>query len=259
MQNYPNDTIKTLMQRRTIRNFTKEAIDETTRNWLEQAAQQAPTSEYRHSWSAIRVTDPAVAGRLAEIGGEHYIAEAALLYVFVVDVHRNTQIVLENGVPEQNLTFKYPYSFFQGYQDAMLALSAMQIAAESLGLGVVTLGSVLNDVDATIAALELPQFVYPVLGLGIGHVEKAPQVKPSMPQAAQFFDNRYPESVNWKELLKEFDEETGKYVDLRHPDRTIPPFFNSITRHCTDRPTAEKRMIGPAQRQGFVMQDFLDL
>lgn len=45
MQNYPNDTIKTLMQRRTIRNFTKEAIDETTRNWLEQAAQQAPTSE----------------------------------------------------------------------------------------------------------------------------------------------------------------------------------------------------------------------
>lgn len=196
MQNYPNDTIKTLMQRRTIRNFTKEAIDETTRNWLEQAAQQAPTSEYRHSWSAIRVTDP---GGCGPSGGDRrptlHCRRRHWLYVFVVDVHRNTQIVLENGVPEQNLTFKYPYSFFQGYQDAMLALSAMQVAAESLGLGVVTLGSVLNDVDATIAALELPKFVYPVLGLGIGHVEKAPQVKPRMPQAAQFFDNRYPESV----------------------------------------------------------------
>ena len=254
-----NDTIRTLLQRRTVRNFTREPISEQTRDLLERAAQQAPTSEYRHSWSAIRVTDRAVAERMAQIGGQSYIAEAALLYIFVVDVHRNTQIVLENGVPERDLTLKYPYSFFQGYQDAMLALSAMQIAAESLGLGVVTLGSVLNDVDATIEALKLPQFVYPVLGLGIGHVEKAPEVKPRMPQAAQFFDNRYPESVDWKALLKEFDEQTGKYVDLRHPDRTIPPFFNSITRHCTDRPTAEKRMIGPAERQGFVMQDFLDL
>lgn len=258
MGTYPNKTIQSMLERRTVRHFTDEPVDEETRELLERVAQHAPTSEYRHSWSAIRIKDPAVAKRLAEIGGQQYIAETALLYVFVVDIHRNRQIVLANGVAEKDLTLQYPYSFFQGYQDAMLALATMQAAAESLGLGAVTLGSVLNDVDATIAALKLPSYVYPVLALGIGHVERAPQVKPRMPREAQFFDDCYPESVDWKALLQEFDKETATYVDLRHPDRPIPPFINSITRHCTDRATAEKKMIGPAERQGFRMRDGAD-
>ena len=249
----PNAVIEQLVSRRTIRHFTNEPIDETTRLWLERAAQQAPTSEYRNSWSAVRVTDRALAKKLAEIGGQPYIADAALLYVFVADQNRNEKIALGMGDAPEKIELNSPYALLQGVTDAVLAVSAMMTAADSLGLGCVALGSILNDVPELIRILNLQERVYPVLGLGIGHIAKAPAVKPRMPQTAQFFENTYPDKApeEWISELSEFDRESGTYVDLRHPDETIPPYFDSIKRHAVDEKAAKKAISEPVRQQGY--------
>lgn len=165
-----NATVDTLLERRSIRKFKSKPLGDDVIETLETVAQHAASSQFLNDWSAIRVTDPAAKKRLAEIGGQPYIATAPLLYVFVLDEHRNAAIASTKGVDTTSDTFTLngSYRYSQAQNDAVLALHAMETAAYSLGLGCVILGSLLNDVPALIDLLNLPEYTYPVLGLAIG-------------------------------------------------------------------------------------------
>lgn len=176
-----NATIETLLNRRSIRKFKDEPIDDDATATLETVAQHAASSQFLNDWSAIRVSDPAIKARLAEIGNQPYIATAPLLYVFVIDEHRNARIAQRKGIDPASDEFhlKYSYRFTQAQNDAVLALHAMETAAYSLGLGGVILGSLLNDVPALIDLLNLPEYTYPVLGLALGKPDQEPTLKPA--------------------------------------------------------------------------------
>lgn len=186
-----NATIEALLGRRSIRKFKDEAIDDDTRATLETVAQHAASSQFLNDWSAIRLTDPAIKAKLAEFGHQPYIATAPLLYVFVIDEHRNARIAERKGIDPASDEFhlKYSYRFTQAQNDAVLALHAMETAAYSLGLGCVILGSLLNNIPGLIDVLNLPEYTYPVLGLAIGKPDQNPTVKPRMPRTMQFFEN----------------------------------------------------------------------
>ena len=87
-----NATVDTLLERRSIRKFKPKPLPDDVVETLETVAQHAASSQFLNDWSAIRVTEPATKKRLAEIGGQPYIATAPLLYVFVLDEHRNAAI-----------------------------------------------------------------------------------------------------------------------------------------------------------------------
>lgn len=77
-----NATVDTLLERRSIRKFKPKPLSDDIVETLETVAQHAASSQFLNDWSAIRITDPAAKKRLAEIGGQPYIATAPLLYVF---------------------------------------------------------------------------------------------------------------------------------------------------------------------------------
>ncbi|NEG96971.1 NADPH-dependent oxidoreductase [Bifidobacterium sp. SMB2] len=248
-----NPTIATLLNRRSIRAFADESIPDDVVDTLESVAQHAASSQYLNDWSAIRVTDPDVAARLAEIGRQPYIAQAPLLYVFVLDEHRNARIAAAKGVDVDSdaFTLNGSYRFSQAQNDAVLALHAMETAAYSLGLGCVILGSLLNDVDGLIDLLKLPKYTYPVLGLAIGKPAQEPALKPRMPKSVQFFENEYPQSSD--ELLTtlaDFDADVHKYYDLRNTERPVDAFSDQIANNAVAN--MDGRTVGePAARQGF--------
>ncbi len=171
-----NATVDTLLERRSIRKFKPKPLSDDIVETLETVAQHAASSQFLNDWSAIRITDPAAKKRLAEIGGQPYIATAPLLYVFVLDEHRNAAIAASKGVEtaSDEFTLNGSYRYTQAQNDAVLALHAMETAAYSLGLGCVILGSLLNDVPALIDLLNLPEYTYPVLGLAIGKPDQDP-------------------------------------------------------------------------------------
>lgn len=162
-----NATVDTLLERRSIRKFKPKPLSDDIVETLETVAQHAASSQFLNDWSAIRITNLAAKKRLAEIGGQPYIATAPLLYVFVLDEHRNAAIAASKGVEtaSDEFTLNGSYRYTQAQNDAVLALHAMETAAYSLGLGCVILGSLLNDVPALIDLLNLPEYTYPVLGL----------------------------------------------------------------------------------------------
>ena len=102
------------------------------------------------------------------------------MYVFVLDEYRNAAIARNSGVAvdSDEFTLNNSYRFSQAQNDAVLALHAMETAAESLGLGCVILGSILNDVPRLIELMKLPEYTYPVLGLAIGKPAQQPNLKP---------------------------------------------------------------------------------
>lgn len=208
-----NATVDTLLERRSIRKFKSKPLGDDVIETLETVAQHAASSQFLNDWSAIRVTDPAAKKRLAEIGGQPYIATAPLLYVFVLDEHRNAAIASTKGVDTTSDTFTLngSYRYSQAQNDAVLALHAMETAAYSLGLGCVILGSLLNDVPALIDLLNLPEYTYPVLGLAIGKPDQDPDVKPRMPRTMQFFEN----------------------TSIRRATKACCPAWLSLTRKCT--------------------------
>lgn len=226
-----NATVDTLLERRSIRKFKPKPLSDDIVETLETVAQHAASSQFLNDWSAIRITDPAAKKRLAEIGGQPYIATAPLLYVFVLDEHRNAAIAASKGVEtaSDEFTLNGSYRYTQAQNDAVLALHAMETAAYSLGLGCVILGSLLNDVPALIDLLNLPEYTYPVLGLAIGKPDQDPALKPRMPRSMQFFENEYP-SNNETLLagLQDFDEEVHRYYDLRNTERPVDPFSDQI-------------------------------
>lgn len=93
-----NATVDTLLERRSICKFKPKPLSDDIVETLETVAQHAASSQFLNDWSAIRITDPAAKKRLAEIGGQPYIATAPLLYVFVLDEHRNAAIAASKGV-----------------------------------------------------------------------------------------------------------------------------------------------------------------
>lgn len=205
-----NPTVDVLLDRRSIRAFQQEPIDPQILTTIEAAAQHAASSQYLNDWSAIRILDHTLKQQIAEVGHQPYIADAAALYVFVLDEYRNAVIARNSGVAvdSDEFTLNNSYRFSQAQNDAVLALHAMETAAESLGLGCVILGSILNDVPRLIELMKLPEYTYPVLGLAIGKPAQQPNLKPRLPRSVQFFDNAYnsdPELM--LQRMSEFNEE----------------------------------------------------
>ncbi len=217
-----NATIETLLNRRSIRKFKDEPIDDDATATLETVAQHAASSQFLNDWSAIRVSDPAIKARLAEIGNQPYIATAPLLYVFVIDEHRNARIAQRKGIDPASDEFhlKYSYRFTQAQNDAVLALHAMETAAYSLGLGGVILGSLLNDIPALIDLLNLPEYTYPADADGM------------------------------LEQLPDFDNKVHQYYDLRQTDRPVDAFSDQIA-SVSRQGVSGKTLLDKAAAQGF--------
>lgn len=249
-----NATVDVLLNRRSIRQFLPDPIEEGTVARLEAAAQHAASSQYLNAWSAIRVTDDALKQAIAAIGHQDYIAQAPLLYIFIADLHRDTAIARREGVDTDaaSFTLNTGYRYAQAQNDAVLALHAMETAANAMGLGCVILGSVLNDSRRLITLMKLPRYTVPVLGLAIGKPAQSPARKPRMPRSMQFFDNAYPATDDrMLAPLDDFDAEVHQYYDLRQADRPVAAFSAQVASVATARDPLRKA-IGPiARQQGF--------
>ncbi len=253
-----NETIDTLLNRRSIRAFSSEAIDEYTVATLETVAQRAACSQFLNDWSAIKITDSAIKQKLSEIGNQTYIATAPLLYVFIIDEHRNAAIARKNGVDvdtsSDEFMLKTRYRFTQAQNDVILALHAMETAAESLGLGCVILGSILNSRTQLIDILNLPEYTYPVLGLAIGKPAQNPELKPRMSANMQIFENTYPaDDAELLENLADFDARVHQYYDLRNASRPVDAFSAQIVALAADSSAKkhEAEDVEQVARQGF--------
>lgn len=246
-----NETIKTLLNHRSIRSFTDQHISPEHVDLLINAAQHAATSNFFQQYSIVGVTDLEKKKALAKIGNQHYIAEADRLFVLVIDMHRNAKIAEAKEQPIDVLSSAD--FFFRAFSDTVIAAQNMVAAAESLGLGTVYLGSILNDPQAVIDLLKLPKFTFPAFGIAIGYPNQSPQLKPRLPKEAVYFENEYQSTELPLEELENYDHDVNQYYDLRDANRRVDTFTNQIAKAVSGKQSeAKKKMLETLRSQGLV-------
>lgn len=245
-----NKTIEKQLNHKSIRKFKNEALDQETVSLLVDVARHTSTSNFMQSYSIMSITDPQLKKEISKVCKQSYVAESGHLFIFLIDQHRNAQIAKEHDVDTDVLG---SFDRFQiASSDALLAAQNTLIAAESMDLGGVLLGSVLNDAQKIIELLNLPKYVFPIIGLALGYPDQTPQLKPRLPQAMMHYENTYPEIENYTEKLADYDEIVQTYYDLRDANRRVDAFTSQINQSMSRKPEGRMALLEALNKQGLL-------
>lgn len=243
-----NETIKTQLAHRSIREFTQEPLAPETIDTLLEVARWTASSTGQQRNSIIRVTDPELKKQIAQVCGQEYVGRAPELWIFVVDLYRNERIAREKGADTS--AAGDGDKFVQGFTDSILAAQNVVVAAESMGLGTVYLGSIFNDAARMCSLLNLPRLTFPAVGLMIGVPNQEPQLKPRIPNEVRVFENGYHELDDYCAALKDYDEVMTTYYDLRDANRRVDCFTDQVVSRIVGVP-ARQRIMQTIVDQGF--------
>lgn len=242
--------IKKQLEHRTIREFTNENVPAEVLEQLISVAQRTATSNGMQGCSIIRVTDQEKKKQISEVCKQEYVTRAPELWVFLVDQYRNERIAIEKDNIE-SVNGCDMDKFTQGFTDACLTAQNVVNAAESLDLGTVYFGSVLNNPKRMCEILNLPKMTFPAICIGFGYPNQKPQLKPRMNMDFRVFENEYKVFDHYLEELKEYDEEIQTYYDLRDANRRVDSFTNQVLTKAKNPNPVRVNMLQDVRDQGF--------
>ena len=213
-----NETIASQLAHRTIRAYKDQPLTEDEVTTLMEVARHTATASYLQGYTVLHITDPQVREKIYAASGQPYVGGTkGDMFIFVVDLYRNSRIRAEQGVSSEALSSMN--LFLTGAEDALLAAQNVVVAAESMGLGTVYLGSILADPRLVVDALELPELTFPIVGLLVGHPDQEPEQKPRLPLSVLTAENTYPRVESYTRALADYDREVTQYYDLRSGSR----------------------------------------
>lgn len=220
-----NATIDAQLNHRSIRAFKEQSLTREQLTTLYDVARHTSSSRFLQQFSILHLTDEKKRAAVREIAEQPYVGANGDLLIFIADLYRNQQLRHDMGKDDGALHSFDEYA--QAVEDTVLAVQNTVVAAESMGLGAVILGSIKNDPVKLIKVLGLPQMTFPVLGVQIGVPDQEPQLKPRLPIAKLAFDNDYPRQIKAADL-KDYDEVVTTYYDLRDANRRIDSFTKQV-------------------------------
>jgi nitroreductase len=172
-----NPVIGTLLNRKSIREYTDQSPSDEVLATIVRAGQQAPFAYQLSSLLLSRHRDKNPFG-------------APLLFTLCVDSHRFELIMARRDwkMAQSDLSL-----LLFGIQDAALMAENMVIAAESLGLGSCFLGGAPYRARAIVDEYHLPSRVFPLVQLAMGYPAENPPPRPRYPLEFSLFEDRYPD------------------------------------------------------------------
>ena len=245
-----NETIKTQLNHRTIRAFEDKPLTKEEVDLLVEVAQRTASSMYLQAYSIISITDPTLKAAFSAISKQPYVEKNGHLFLFVVDYHRNVQLTKAQDRPAK-LQGTADY-FIAGLTDATIAAQNMVVAAESLGMGTVFLGSLHNDAQQIIDLLGLPEYTFPAVGLAVGWPNQEPQLKPRLPKEVMHMENHYQVLENPLKEIEAYDEEITGYYDTRDLNHRVDRFSKQVADKMETLPPKRLALLEVIQQQGFL-------
>ncbi|MDP1635866.1 MAG: nitroreductase family protein [Gallionellaceae bacterium] len=189
-----NETLRIQQSHRSIRSYRADPVSDAMLDQIIAAAHQAPTSMNAQEISLIVVRDADKRARIAELsGGQAWIAQAPVFIVITIDFHKTELGVRKAG--QTQVIHESMEGFGVAAVDAGIVLGTLITAAESLGLGIVPIGSIRRNPQDMITLLGLPPLTFPLVGLCIGHIAADAALKPRMDIRTFRHDERYDASA----------------------------------------------------------------
>ncbi|NQX61355.1 NADPH-dependent oxidoreductase [Paenibacillus qinlingensis] len=227
-----NDVYHTLINHRSIRNYTEQPVSDQDLRMIIESVQAAASSINGQQVTVISIRNPKTKSKIAELAGnQSWIEQAPVFLLFCADFYRAKIAAELNG--EQLVVTDGAESIIVGSTDVGLAMGNAIATAESLGLGIVPIGGVRRQPLELIELLGLPEYVFPVSGLVVGHPVDTSDKKHRLPQAAVWHEETY--NTELKGLIKQYDDEVSVYMEkrtngkeTRNWSQTVSSIYNRI-------------------------------
>nr|WP_263326283.1 NADPH-dependent oxidoreductase [Neobacillus sp. Marseille-Q6967] len=209
-----NETIELLKNHRSVRAFKLgRDVNEAQVEAIIKAAMAAPNWINGQQVSVIEVRDSKKKSTLANAAGnQRWVEEAPVFLVFCIDFYRAKLAAEKNGTQFQIV--EDLEALIIGSTDVGIALGSAVIAAESMGLGTVPIGGIRRNPQTFVELLDLPEYVFPVSGLVIGHPKTIPDQKPRMPLKATHQKEQYNANIQ-REVIDQYDQTISTYMTER--------------------------------------------
>ena len=178
---YENETIETIMERRSIRKYKPEIVARETLEKIMECGINAPNGQNKQSWEVRVVDNPVVMDEIKAVMAEAYGDKAEM----AVGCFRGAPVMVFIA---RDLNYD-----FSAYDCGLLAENIM-LSAQSLGVGSICLGSpvrFINDNPACAPILERLGFSEGYefcLCVGVGYADEAPEAKPRMKEKVKFVE-----------------------------------------------------------------------
>lgn len=174
-----NETIETLMNRKSVRKYTDRKLSRDELETIVRAGQRAPFAS--QLYSVLFSTKGSIA------------FNAPIWFVICVDAYKLERFMRLRGwkIVTNDLTL-----LLLGMQDAAYMAENMVIAAESLGIGSCFLGEGsinASRIETLSKRFELPKGVFPMVELVMGYPDEDFPTRPRYPLAFTLFEEKYPE------------------------------------------------------------------
>ncbi len=173
---YPNETIKTLMERRSLRAYGDKPISAGHKQVISEATRRAATAGNMMLYSVLDIQDQDLKERLAILCDDQpMIAKAPMVWLFLADYQKWDDYFVSSGAVEKGEQEGIPHrSLGQGDAllsvcDALIAAQSAVTAADSLHIGSCYIGDILENYEQVQELLSLPDHVLPITMLCFGY------------------------------------------------------------------------------------------
>jgi nitroreductase len=201
-------TLDLLARHRSVRRYTDDPVPDEHVAAAAAAGQRASTSSAVEAYCCLRVRDPATRAKLVELtGDQEKVAAAGAFFVVCGDTRRHRLVC-----PDYDAGLE---AFLVAVVDASLFAQNMVIAFEAMGYGICYVGGLRNRLAEVDELLAIPEGVYPLYGLCVGHPAEEPLPRPRLPLAAVLLDERYPDDATMRARIAEHDEGVRIYCERR--------------------------------------------
>ena len=171
-----NEIIRSLFDRKSIRQFEDRPIRAEDKKLILEAALQAPTAGNQNLYTILDITDPALRGALSVYcDNQPFIGQAPMALVFLADCRRWYDSYRFTGAearpPEEG-------DLLLAVADAAIAAQNSVVAAESLGIGSCYIGDILEREEDVRRALNQDEYVFPAAFVVYGYPNQAQKERP---------------------------------------------------------------------------------
>lgn len=189
---YPNETLKLLNERASLRSFSEKPVSDETLNQILEAGIHAASGGNLQPFSIIKIRDKETMEKIIKMGNQPFIKTAPVNLLFCIDWYRSKRIAeIEKAPFTSTESFAH---FWISLQDTIIAAQSICTACDSLGLGSVYIGTIFTNTDSIENCknlLELPDGVLPVVLLTLGYPRIKPRINNKFDISTIVHDDKY--------------------------------------------------------------------
>jgi nitroreductase len=249
------EVLDSLYNRRTIRKYSTENVNDELLNELLMAGCRASTTGNMQVYSIIVTRD---GNRKKELSPLHFnqkmVIEAPVLLTFCADFNRFTKwCVLRNAIPGYDNFL----SFMTAAIDVLLVAQTVCIAAEAKGLGICYLGTTTYMAHKIIEVLNLPKGVVPITTVSLGWPDEKPEQPDRLPLESvvhqEIYSDYSDEDIEKIYREKENRNDSAQFIK-ENKKETLAQVFTDVRYKKEDNVFFSKMLLKVLEDQGFMNQ-----